>query len=273
MSLGQGQEMTLPFNTDVLLLLQYVVRIYQLSANRLQLFLKNLFTLFLIEKPSYQNWPCCKIGQGQPRVIIYSNFVKLESQMLHAKFQDHRTSGSVVWKCLKAFTIYGCSSHLGNVTWTIYTNFGFPVPKTLNMKIGIDWPCRFREGILWKWWVPKDGRTLDRWTSARYTISSPCEPNGSGQLRWAKMWTDGDGQQRMDRPQMLEHGFIINSPSSLVVVPCSYNYWFANYKQIITAHVQSKMFESRFLYMLCIYLFLNSWRNNAPCMCSGLYQW
>ena len=35
-----------------------------------------------------------KIGQGQPRVIIYINFVELESQMLHAKFQDHKTSGS-----------------------------------------------------------------------------------------------------------------------------------------------------------------------------------
>ena len=27
-------------------------------------------------------------------VIIYINFVKLEFPMLHAKFQDHRTSGS-----------------------------------------------------------------------------------------------------------------------------------------------------------------------------------
>ena len=27
-------------------------------------------------------------------VIIYKNFVELESPMLHAKFQDHRTSGS-----------------------------------------------------------------------------------------------------------------------------------------------------------------------------------
>ena len=39
-------------------------------------------------------WPCRKIGQGQPRVIIYMNFVELESPMLHAEFQDHRTSGS-----------------------------------------------------------------------------------------------------------------------------------------------------------------------------------
>ena len=34
-----------------------------------------------------------KIGQSQPRVIIYINFVELESPMLNAKFQDHRTSG------------------------------------------------------------------------------------------------------------------------------------------------------------------------------------
>ena len=27
-------------------------------------------------------------------VIIYINFTQLESLMLHAKFQDHRTSGS-----------------------------------------------------------------------------------------------------------------------------------------------------------------------------------
>ena len=35
-----------------------------------------------------------KIGQGQPRVIIYIHFLELEFSMLHDKFQDHRTSGS-----------------------------------------------------------------------------------------------------------------------------------------------------------------------------------
>ena len=35
-----------------------------------------------------------KIGQDQPRVIIYENFEKLESPILHARFQDHRASGS-----------------------------------------------------------------------------------------------------------------------------------------------------------------------------------
>ena len=35
-----------------------------------------------------------KIGQGQPRVIIYIYFVEIESPILNAKFQDNRTSGS-----------------------------------------------------------------------------------------------------------------------------------------------------------------------------------
>ena len=37
---------------------------------------------------------CRKIGQGHPRVMIYINFVELYSQMLLAKFQNHRLSGS-----------------------------------------------------------------------------------------------------------------------------------------------------------------------------------
>ena len=35
------------------------------------------------------------MGQGQLRVIIYINFVKLEYIMLHAKFHDRRTVSSV----------------------------------------------------------------------------------------------------------------------------------------------------------------------------------
>ena len=52
------------------------------------------FYFFLKKSLSYHIWPCRKIGQGQPRVTIYINFVELESPMLQAKFQDHRTSGS-----------------------------------------------------------------------------------------------------------------------------------------------------------------------------------
>ena len=35
-----------------------------------------------------------QIGQGHPRVMIYIYFVELLSLMLHAKFQNHRPSGS-----------------------------------------------------------------------------------------------------------------------------------------------------------------------------------
>ena len=38
-------------------------------------------------------WPCHKIGQGRPKVMIYINFVELLSLMLHAKFKNHRPFG------------------------------------------------------------------------------------------------------------------------------------------------------------------------------------
>ena len=49
---------------------------------------------------------------------MYINFVELEAIMLHAKFQDHRISGSGDF--LKVFTIYWHGGHLGDVTCTIY---------------------------------------------------------------------------------------------------------------------------------------------------------
>ena len=59
--------------------------------------------------------------------------------MIHAKFQDHRTSGSG-----EDFTICGHHSHLGHVTWTIYINFRSPFPRRLHIKFGFDWPSCFR---------------------------------------------------------------------------------------------------------------------------------
>ena len=63
--------------------------------------------------------------------------------MLHAKFQDHRTSGSGV-EDFNVFIIYGHGSHLGHVTWPIYINFRPPFPKRLHIKFGFDWPSGFR---------------------------------------------------------------------------------------------------------------------------------
>ena len=39
-------------------------------------------------------WPCCIIGQGQSRVIIWANLVVLKHPMMHTKFQDNWPSGS-----------------------------------------------------------------------------------------------------------------------------------------------------------------------------------
>ena len=49
--------------------------------------------------------------------MIYIDAVDLYSQMLHAKFQNHRPFGSEE-EDFKRFLLF--KSHLGRVTWTIY---------------------------------------------------------------------------------------------------------------------------------------------------------
>ena len=50
--------------------------------------------------------------------MIYINFVELLSVMLHAKFQNHRSSGSGEedFLILKVFAIYSHGGHHGHVT-------------------------------------------------------------------------------------------------------------------------------------------------------------
>ena len=67
--------------------------------------------------------------------------------MLHAKFQDHRTSGSGEEDFFKVFTIYGHGGHLGNVTWTFYINFRSPFHRRFHIKFGFDWSSGFQEDI------------------------------------------------------------------------------------------------------------------------------
>ena len=55
--------------------------------------------------------------------------------MPHTKFRKNRSTGSGEEDFLKVFTIYGHGGHLGHVTWTIYTNFLFPLPKEAPHKI------------------------------------------------------------------------------------------------------------------------------------------
>ena len=60
--------------------------------------------------------------------------------MLHAKFQNHRPSGSGE----DFFAIYSHGGHLDHVTWTIYIKFCSPFLRMLHMKFDFDWPSGFR---------------------------------------------------------------------------------------------------------------------------------
>ena len=63
------------------------------------------FTFFSYKSIRDQIWPCHKIGQGQPRVIIWINLVVLEHQMLPTKFQGHQPFDSGEEDCLR-FLLY-----------------------------------------------------------------------------------------------------------------------------------------------------------------------
>ena len=89
--------------------------------------------------------------------------------MLHAKFQDHRTSGSGEGRFLKVFIIYGHGGHLGYVTWTIYIYFRSPFPRRLHIKSGFDWPSGLEE----KTFEIVDGLQRQTTPDNGYPISSP----------------------------------------------------------------------------------------------------
>ena len=81
--------------------------------------------------------------------MIYINFVGLHSLMLHAKFQNHRHSGSEEEdlkkkkKKKKKKAICSHGGHLGHVTLTIYINFHFLFLRMLHVKFGFDWLSSF----------------------------------------------------------------------------------------------------------------------------------
>ena len=90
--------------------------------------------------------------------------------MLHAKFQDHRTSGSGEEDFSKVFTVYGHGGHLGHVTLTIYINFRSPFPRRLHIKFGFVSEEKTFENVNGR----TDGRrTTDGRRIHGYPISSP----------------------------------------------------------------------------------------------------
>ena len=63
------------------------------------------FSLFLQISLCYQIWHCHKIGQGQPKVIIWTNYDGQESSMWHTKFRGNQSTGSGEEDFWRVFTI------------------------------------------------------------------------------------------------------------------------------------------------------------------------
>ena len=86
---------------------------------------------------------------GRPKLTLPLNMSRLSQGhdlyklclMLHAKFQNHRPSGSGF---LKGFAIYSHGGHFSHVTLTIYINCHCPLLTMLHIKFGFDWPSCFR---------------------------------------------------------------------------------------------------------------------------------
>ena len=121
-----------------------------------------------------QIWPCLKVGQGQPRTIIWTNFVGLTqdhylNKLCRAQVPNavyHVSKSSATWfrirRFLKSFHIWAWQP-----SWwcnqDLWINFHSAIPRSLQMKFGSDWPS----GYVWKWWTP-NGRQMPT-----YTINSP----------------------------------------------------------------------------------------------------
>ena len=63
--------------------------------------------------------------------------------MLNNKFQGHHSIGSGVDFLRILLQLYGHVSHVGNVTWSISTNFCSPFLWRDYVKLGKNWPGGF----------------------------------------------------------------------------------------------------------------------------------
>ena len=116
--------------------------------------------------------------------------------MLHTKFRENRPAGSGEEDFWRVFTIYGHGGHLGHVTQMPRTKYCSPYPRRLHIKFGFDLPSGFGVEDVWNCLRrTDDGRTDGRRLDG-YTISSPCEPNGSGELKNLLIWLSGPSIKR-----------------------------------------------------------------------------
>ena len=133
------------------------------------------FHFFFLQKSlCYQSWPCRKIGQGQPRVIIGQTIMGWSPRCYIPSFVEigPPVSGKKIFWVFLPYM--GVAAIL--VMWPRChdQNFVPPYPRRLNIKFGFDPPS----GFLWTKClsiVDDDGRTDadGQTTDHGYTISSP----------------------------------------------------------------------------------------------------
>ena len=117
----------------------------------------NIYYLSIFPSQSIreQSWPCCKVGHGQPRIIIWTTLVGSESVMPYTKFEGQRPAdfGEDFWR---VFTIYCHGGHYGHMTRSFEQTF-VPPSHWFHMKFGFDWPSGFWGEDVRSMWTT-DGR-------------------------------------------------------------------------------------------------------------------
>ena len=74
-----------------------------------------MFHFFPSQNLCDQNRPCNKLDEGQPKVMIYTNYDGSESLMLHTKLHFYWYIGSREEDFFRFLQYNGYESHLGHV--------------------------------------------------------------------------------------------------------------------------------------------------------------
>ena len=99
-----------------------------------------------------QIWRCRKTSQCQPKVTIWINLVALEYLIQHTKFKGRRPFGSREEDLLSSFIIYRYGGRIAHLTWTIWTNFRYPITWRLHMKFNFNRSSGLRGEDVCKCW-------------------------------------------------------------------------------------------------------------------------
>ena len=130
------------------------------------------FTFFPYKSIRDQIWPCCKIGQGQPRVIIWANLVVLKHPMMHTKIQSHWPFGSGEEDFFRFLAYMAMSAILVMWPGPFEQTFVPPSHRSSIWNLTLIGPV-VSEEKMFKVWTTTDDDGRRRPT---YPISSPYEP-------------------------------------------------------------------------------------------------